>query len=233
MKSFTRQKFLNLTLLQQHKMCAELLKTGEEMVEYEQLCLWMGLPIPKTSEEIADCYHRHLKASKTQLKEHRLLSIRTRDRDTAEPAWPIAVYLDNLRSAHNVGSVVRTTEALSLGSLHFSPSTPFIDNKQVKDAAMGAEAWVDCHPNSDLKDLPRPIIVMETSEDATPLYDFHFPESFTLVLGNEEYGCSQASILEADHLVEIPLRGRKNSLNVANAFAITAAEIYRQRRSLS
>lgn len=233
MKEFTRKKFLSFSLEQQHKKCAEFLRAGK-MEEYTQLSHWMGLDqILKTPEEIADAYHCHLKASNGSLKEHRLLSIRTQDRERGEPAWPIAIFLDNLRSAHNVGSVVRTTEALSLGKLYFSPSTPFIDNKQVKDTAMGAEKWVDCYPNSDLKDLPKPIIVMETSEDATSLYDFAFPNAFTLVVGNEEYGCSKESILQADHLVEIPLRGRKNSLNVANAFAMAAAEIYRQKRKAS
>lgn len=196
-----------------------------------QLCQWMGQDSDlQSDEEMANAYHAHLKASNTSLKEHRLLSIRTQDREKGEPAWPIAIFLDNLRSAHNVGSVVRTTEALALGKLYFSSSTPYIDNKQVKDTAMGAEKWVECYPNSDLKELPKPIIVMETSEEATSLYDFAFPESFTLVVGNEEYGCSKESIMQADYLVEIPLRGRKNSLNVANAFAMAAAEIYRQKR---
>lgn len=70
---------------------------------------------------------------------------------------------------------------------------------------------------------------METAAEAIPITDFEFPETFTLVIGNEEYGCSDAILAQADYVIKIPLRGRKNSLNVANAFAIAAAEISRQR----
>lgn len=241
MQDFTKRKFLSLPLEQQHKKCAELLRRLFEakepsMNEYSELCSWMGLEkvLPQNSKEIADAYHEHLKAAKVQLKEHRLLpSIRKNDRTKADEVWPITIFLDHIRSAHNVGSIVRTTEAFSLGKLYFSKDTPFIDNKQVKDTAMGTEEWIVCKKEAALDDLPKPIIVMETSEDAIPIYDFIFPQSFTLVVGNEEYGCSEDSLLKADHLIEIPLRGHKNSLNVANAFAIAAAEIFRQKRAFS
>jgi tRNA G18 (ribose-2'-O)-methylase SpoU len=61
-----------------------------------------------------------------------------------------------------------------------------------------------------------------------PLSDFIFPASFTLILGNEEYGISNESLKLADYIVEIPLFGAKNSLNVACAFAIAASQIRRQ-----
>jgi tRNA G18 (ribose-2'-O)-methylase SpoU len=140
-----------------------------------------------------------------------------------------SIYLDNIRSAHNVGSIIRTTEAFSLGTLHFSDKTPYIDNKQVKDTAMGTQGWVECRSNMLLKDLPRPIIILETAHNAIPIHDFIFPDQFTLVVGNEEYGCSDESIQLADIALEIPLVGKKNSLNVANAFAIAAYEIRKQR----
>jgi tRNA G18 (ribose-2'-O)-methylase SpoU len=159
-----------------------------------------------------------------------LPKVRQGDRSTGEEIWPIAIYLDHLRSAHNVGSIIRTVEALALGSLYFSPKTPFITHKQVQDTAMGSIQWTSCYQEMDLSKLPRPIIVLETCQEALSLYDFIFPSSFTLVVGNEEYGCSDETLKSADFLVEIPLRGHKNSLNVANAFAMVAGEICRQKR---
>ena len=50
------------------------------------------------------------------------------------------------------------------------------------------------------------------------------------VLGNEERGCSTESIKSSDAYINIPLFGKKNSLNVACAFAIIASEISRQKR---
>lgn len=181
-------------------------------------------------EALSNRYHYHLAEAKIKHKEHNLLPlIEKGDREEGEAAWPIAIYLDHLRSAHNVGSIIRTCEAFSLGTLYFSPQTPFTDHPQVQKTAMGAAEWVEARFCSDLDALPRPLIALETSREAHELYNFPFPETFTLALGNEEYGLSEAVLKRADFLVQIPLRGRKNSLNVANAFAIAAAEIQRQR----
>lgn len=239
--NFTKHKFLDLPFERRHKKCAELLRIifdlllskhsiAEQLEQYQQMQQWMDSPHLSATDHksISDRYHEHLKHAQRQHKEHSLLNIRKGDSDQAQEPWPIAIYLDNLRSAHNVGSIIRTTEALSLGHLHFSADTPFVDNKQVQDAAMGTHEWVKCS-TSTLDTLPKPIVALETSPQAISLHDFIFPESFTLVVGNEEYGCSDSTLKQSDFLIEIPLRGRKNSLNVANAFAIAAVEIQRQR----
>lgn len=183
------------------------------------------------SKEIADRYHYHNQLAKVSKKEHNLLpAIRSGDRTQSETPWTIDIYLDELRSAHNVGSILRTAEAMALGTVYFSSNTPFIDHKQVKDAAMQTEQWVECRRGIPLSELKRPIIALETAERALNLFEFIFPPLFTLVVGNEEYGCSDGALMEADYIIEIPLRGRKNSLNVANAFAIAAGEISRQKK---
>lgn len=245
MYDFSERKFLSLPLERQHKKCAELLKhlyeqlihqnpTQPEWDLYRLLLQWMkDLPsIVCTPQAIADRYHQHLQNAKQQKKEHHLLpTIRKGDRNQSKSdPWPITIYLDHLRSAHNVGSILRTVEALGLGEVCFSPDTPFITHKQVQDTSMGTYAWVKCEQSTSLNQLPRPLIALETSDEAISLDDFIFPTCFTLVIGNEEYGCSETILHEADYLVEIPLRGRKNSLNVANAFALVAGEIRRQRK---
>lgn len=246
MYDFTKKKFLTLPIERQHKKCAELLhrlynqlinqeETEEERQVYQQLLEWMNRPILHSFsiQHVADRFHEHLQQANVAKKEHHLLpQIRKGDRQEGEKAWPIAIYLDHIRSAHNVGSIIRTVESLSLGNLYFSPQTPFITHKQVQDTAMGAIQWTHCIQGQELSSLPRPIIALETSADAISLYDMIFPSSFTLVLGNEEYGCSDETLKQADFLVEIPLRGHKNSLNVANAFAMVAGEISRQKRLL-
>ncbi len=235
---FTKRKFLSLPLKQQHKKCAEVLREAyetksDELFEvYNELRVWLDPLIPPLAfnpKELSDAYHRHLTSSETCFKEHNLLpSIRKGDKEHAMLPFEIDIYLDQIRSGHNVGSIIRTIEAFSLGDLYFSLNTPLIDNKKVQDAAMKADQYVRCFQGVELKDLKRPIIVLETSDEAISLHDFIFPKSFTLVCGNEEFGCSDETLKLADFIVEIPLRGRKNSLNVANAFAIAAAEIARQ-----
>lgn len=237
---FTERKFKGLTSIQQHKICAETLEkmckdpTDSGKKIYKQLLGWLNVGQPNFDnyKELSDLYHWHLKEAKRSKKEHNLLPfVRQGDRCVAQPQWDIHIYLDHIRSAHNVGSIIRTTEAFSLGTLYFSEQTPPIEHKQVKDAAMGADQWVQARKDIDLEHLPKPMIAVETCENAVSLFDFEFPESFTMILGNEEYGCSDRSLKMADYIIEIPLRGRKNSLNVANAFAIVASEIYRQKHS--
>lgn len=243
---FTKSKFQKLPRELQHRKCAEALRMVYELLlenkdalsffqNYLQYLVWMKLEsFSFTSPKgIADRYHWHLAEGKILLKEHGLLpAIRRGDRSPKEEFPPCAIFLDNLRSAYNVGSILRTTEALRIGSLHFGGKTPFIDNHKVEKTSMGSAHIVPCFPNADLKTLPRPIIAIETGEDAHPVSSFLFPSVFTLVLGNEEYGISDASLKEADHLIQVPLFGAKNSLNVACAFGICAQEIRRQKERL-
>jgi tRNA G18 (ribose-2'-O)-methylase SpoU len=237
---FTKRKFLALENKQQHKKCAEVLRRvyeeGFNVAHYNEMQLWMGLqPLDSANtQDVADRYHKHLKQGEVALREHRLLPKIIKGDRTAplQEPLPIAIYLDKIRSAYNIGSILRTTETLALGSVYYSKQMAFVDHKQVRDAAMGAEQWVSCIQTDGLEGLPKPIIAVETAENARCLYDFVFPETFTLVLGNEEYGCSDNTLRAADHIIAIPSIGRKNSLNVANAFSIVAGEIFRQKKVL-
>lgn len=239
MFDFTERKFKSFTIDKQHKKCAELLrfiyenKQSKFLEVYYTWQRWMG-EVPSVfsdSKSLLDRFHLHLKGGNLCLKEWNFLShISKYDRETPlEEPGSVAVYLDSLRSAFNVGSILRTTEALSLGTVYFSETTPFIEHAQVQKASMGTFKWVHCKKNVPLAELAKPIVALETSSCAISIYDFIFPESFTLVLGNEEYGCSELTLKQVDFLVQIPMSGRKNSLNVANAYALAAGEIRRQK----
>lgn len=234
---FTKRKFLSLDPKQRHKKCAELLRAAyekqlkESPVDYSEYDTWLSwmklLPFASSDlKTLADRYHWHLQEAGLCLKEHNLLpAIRKLDRSPKAEFLPIAIYLDNVRSAYNVGSILRTAEALRIGSVYFSDKTPYIDNEKVQRTAMGAAEIVPVHRGIPLASLPKPLIVLDTSDEAIPLGDFLFPQEFTLILGNEEYGVSDEALKIADYLVEIPLVGVKNSLNVACAFAIAADKI--------
>jgi tRNA G18 (ribose-2'-O)-methylase SpoU len=109
--------------------------------------------------------------------------------------------------------------------------TPTADNKAVNSSAMGAETWVKQKKAEDLLSYLRQqadtvhITGMEIDAGATPLQKYAFPPAGILVVGNEEQGIDP-EIRELCHgLVYIPIFGRKHSLNVATAFAITAHHI--------
>jgi tRNA G18 (ribose-2'-O)-methylase SpoU len=231
--SFEKRKFLQLDLKARHKKCAELLRKcyeekSSDLSQYNKMLEWMHFnPYIHTDfKALANRYHWHLQLAGLSLKEHNLLpTLRTLDRPPKLPFPNIAIYLDHVRSAYNVGSILRTAEALRIGKVYFSEHTPFIDNEKVQRTAMGAAELVPCFQNIPLSSLPRPIIALDTSDAAIPVQEFEFPDSFTLILGNEEYGISNESLKEADYIVEIPLFGAKNSINIACAFAIAAAKI--------
>lgn len=230
---FTKRKFLDLDPKQRHKKCAELLRRlfEEKSADFGEYNTWLSwlkhLPYEHTDfKGLADRYHWHLQQAGLSLKEHNLLpSLRTGDHIPKLDFPNIAIYLDHVRSAYNVGSILRTIEALRIGKVYFSPKTPFIDNEKVQRTAMGAASLVPCFQNVPLTDLPRPLIALDTSDAAIAVSEFEFPESFTLILGNEEYGISNDSLSAVDFIVEVPLFGAKNSLNIACAFAIAAAKI--------
>lgn len=239
---FTKRKFLQLDFAQKHKKCAELLRTYYLLLQkgtplspcdtenYNTLLSWMShneFPI-EDLKSLADRYHWHLNQAGLSLKEHNLLpTLRTGDRAAKSDFLPIAIYLDGIRSAYNVGSILRTCEALRIGTIYFSEKTPYVDNEKVVRTAMGAAELVPCEKLIHPDQLPRPIVILDTIEDAIGVNEYLFPKSFTLVLGNEEYGVSKEWLKKADVSLEIPLLGAKNSLNVACAFAIAADAIRR------
>ncbi|KAF3361507.1 putative tRNA (Guanosine-2'-O-)-methyltransferase [Chlamydiales bacterium STE3] len=241
MNEFTKNKFHSLSNASQHKILAKLLNelyrlqiSGQVLSPskalYELYSGWIetGLKIQwDNPKSIADGYHFHLRQANIQGQF--LPAVAHFDREEAEEAWPIHVYLDQLRSAHNVGSILRTAEGFGFDTVLFSKDTPWIDNKQVQKTSCNAYLFVNCQKKTPMQDLKRPLVVLETALEACSLYKFTFPRTFTLAIGNEEYGCSDDMLKTADYIIKIPMRGRKNSLNVANAFAATASEISRQR----
>lgn len=241
---FSKPKFYKLTLEQKHKKCSETLRIIYETIlineahidllnRYNEMLSWLDmLPfISSDMKKIADQYHMHLSLAKINLKEHNLLpSLRTGDREPKEDFLNNAIFLDNIRSAYNVGSILRTTEALRIGTVYFAKKTPFIDNKKVIKTAMGSAEIIPCIKKDDLKNLPRPFIALDTANDAIDIYDFIFPKQFTLILGNEEYGISDEVLKEINYALEIPMLGMKNSINVACAYGIAASQIRRQKK---
>lgn len=228
---WSETKFCSLPSCQQHKKASEILRTIYEGASdllplYNKMCQWLAMQELRglSHETLSDRFHQHLNLAGVSWQEHNLL-IRCHDKQSTTPFLPMAIYLDNLRSAFNVGSILRTVEAFRLGKVYFSASTPFIDNPKVQKASMGTFDKVECLIVDTIDDLPRPLIGLETCDLAPSIHSFSFPTTFTLALGNEEYGLSEKVLRALDMAVQIPLVGGKNSLNVASALAITAASI--------
>lgn len=233
--SWTEGEFLKLSKRFRHKIAEQLLrkfyqnKSAHDLASYRKIEPWLNLPPLDIDNfpQFSDRYHIHRTQANLDIKEHTLLTTPMHQVDTPSttPYLPISIYLDNLRSAFNVGSILRTTEAFRLGTLCFSPITPYIDNPKVQKTSMWTYDKVPCKQQSIDTSLPRPWIALETLPEAPSVLEFPFPSTFTLFLGNEEYGLSPELLAGCDACVQIPLHGFKNSLNVASAYAIAAASI--------
>jgi len=133
---------------------------------------------------------------------------------------PINVYLDDLRSPFNVGSIFRTAESFCYENIFLSQYTPSPAHKRAARSSMGTVELIKWS-KAAIEDLPQPLFALETG--GVPVSDFAFPESGTVILGSEESGISCTAIDAARKslgIVSIPLYGIKGSLNVGIAFGI-------------
>lgn len=140
--------------------------------------------------------------------------------------------IHNVRSAHNVGSLLRTADGLGVTKVFLTGYTGApIDRFGRKDSkiakvSLGAEDSVPWEKRdvteliTELKKNRVAIVVLEQAPHAVPLYDYHPRGALALVVGNEVDGVSSEVLELADTVVEIPMRGEKESLNVSNAGAI-------------
>lgn len=234
--SYTETEFLNLSVKMRHTWAARTLRyyyfEGKDRL-YRRIESWLKLPLLDLQDikALCDRYHFHLAQTGQSWQEYNLFASHQKsDIDSETPFLQVGVYLDNIRSAFNVGSIIRTVEAFRLGSIYFAKQTPYIDNPKVQKTSMFTFDKVTCYQNRSLEQLPKPLIALETVPNAPSIFDFPFPKEFTLLLGNEEYGLSDRTLSMADQSVQIPLYGFKQSLNVASAFAIAAAVISNQLR---
>jgi len=153
----------------------------------------------------------------------------------------IRLLLDDIRSVHNVGSIFRTAETLGISRIYCAGTTPTpLDRfgrkrKDFAKVALGAEdmvAWEYVEDASkSVKRLKKDgfeIVALEQAEDSIDYKAVEFmahsnssnPPKILVVLGNEVDGVSLELLRLADIIAEIPLKGKKESLNVSVAAGI-------------
>lgn len=145
----------------------------------------------------------------------------------------VAVLLHNVRSAHNVGSIFRTSDAAGVSRLYLSGYTPRpVDRfgrvqKDIAKTALGAEHFIPWEyakaPSVFLKMLRTlgwTIVGIEQDADAVD-HRTYVPKDKTLfIFGNEVRGLSPPLLGQCDTLLEIPMYGKKESLNVSVAAGV-------------
>lgn len=155
------------------------------------------------------------------------------------PRHPIRVVIDNLRSAYNVGSVFRTSDAAAVEHLYLCGVSPHPPNDKLDKTALGAFDYVPWSYHRQAEEVVRElhrqglaVVAVENTPDAVSYCRFHWPRPSVLVLGHEVEGISREVLAMCDHRVLIPVQGLKRTLNVATAYGIVLFEILRQWEAL-
>lgn len=150
---------------------------------------------------------------------------------------PVVVVLDNVRSLHNVGSVLRTADAFRLAGVCLCGITACPPQPEIHKTALGAEESVEWHyfgrTEEAVESLRRDgyeVWAVEQVERSTSLCDFRVlpARKYAVVLGNEVKGVRQTVVDMADGAIEIPQFGTKHSLNVSVTAGIVVWELARQ-----
>jgi tRNA (guanosine-2'-O-)-methyltransferase len=149
----------------------------------------------------------------------------------------LTVVLENVHDPHNVSAILRSCDGVgvlrahAVYSIEAPPSTAF-----ARQTSASAAKWVEVERHGSVADCYKrlredgfSILVTSIGSESRPLYHWDLREPVALVLGNEMRGVSNEARDMADGVIQIPMAGMVESLNVSVACAVCLYEAYRQR----
>lgn len=149
---------------------------------------------------------------------------------------PLIMVLDNIRSLHNVGSVLRTADAFRIEAVYMCGITATPPSPEIHKTALGAEDSVRWQYYTDTLQAVRElqaqgytVLAVEQVEGSLQLGHFSFTpgKRYALVMGNEVKGVQQSVVDACDQALEIPQYGTKHSMNVSVTAGIVIWEVER------
>ncbi len=150
----------------------------------------------------------------------------------------LSVLIDNVRSAWNVGSILRTADGFGFNHAYLCGITSTPDQDAVQKTALGADEYVTWSYHKDAVKLVKglrkegwKVIAIEENDRAVEIRKAtQLPGRTIVILGSEVTGVDPELLDLADHTYYIPMHGGKRSFNVAIAFGV-AAEILSQKKT--
>lgn len=145
----------------------------------------------------------------------------------------LVVLADNVRSAWNVGSILRSADGFGFSHAYLCGITPTPEQEAVQKTALGAEDFVTWSYHKDAVKLVKGlrlegwrIIGLEEDQRARSLTEFSSAAApMVLIVGNEITGVDPGLLKLCDEILYIPMRGQKRSFNVAVAFGVAGYAI--------
>lgn len=137
------------------------------------------------------------------------------------------IILPDIRSAHNVGAMFRTADGAGVDKIYLTGYTPCPPHPHLDKVSLGAEMWMDWEYVSQtgrllkqLKEKGYNIVALEQTKTSCNIYDWKPKFPLVLVVGNEKTGVTKSVLKYCNESIEIPMFGKKNSLNVSVAAGI-------------
>lgn len=145
----------------------------------------------------------------------------------------VCLWLQDIRSVHNVGSIFRTADASGVNKIYLVGTTPTpIDRfgrvrQDMAKVALGAENNIPWEYYADWKKLMLKlkkgkikIVALEQDKKSIDYKKFKNEDNFCLLVGEEVGGLPKNILSKVDSIIEIPMRGKKESLNVSVALGV-------------
>ncbi|MCQ2183131.1 MAG: RNA methyltransferase [Bacteroidales bacterium] len=155
------------------------------------------------------------------------------------PSSGLCVVLDNIRSAYNVGSIFRTSDAFKVDKIWLCGICATPPTAEIHKSALGAEDSVPWEHRGDTMEAIRQLkrdgyvlIGVEQTENSVSLETFtpRDGKKYALIFGNEVEGVSQDVVDECDFCLEIPQFGTKHSLNVSVSAGVVLWQFASKRK---
>tara|TARA_B100000315_G_scaffold178022_1_gene166659 strand:- start:150 stop:605 length:456 start_codon:yes stop_codon:yes gene_type:complete len=147
----------------------------------------------------------------------------------------IVLFAHNIRSLWNVGSFFRTADAFGVEKLYLTGYTGLPPRREISKTALGADEWIPWEHHQDpkkvieeLKNDGVRIVALEITQKAEDISVYASPEKVCLLVGHEVTGVPQELLDLCDDHVQIPMQGKKESLNVAVATGVALHHLCRQ-----
>jgi len=147
--------------------------------------------------------------------------------------------LNNIRSVINVGAIFRTADAIGINKIYLVGYTPApVDRfgrlrNDIKKSALGAEESVDWESVENIKDLITDlkkrgveILALEQDEKSIDYKNIEIEKNVAVIVGNETEGIEKEVLEMCDQVLEIPMVGEKESLNVSVSTGILLFRLF-------
>ncbi|MFD0988489.1 TrmH family RNA methyltransferase [Mariniflexile jejuense] len=150
--------------------------------------------------------------------------------------FPIILVCDNVTNAPNLGSLFRISDAFGVEKLILCGETISIGRKLTKTSrATEKVVNFEIYDNAskvvdDLKNSGYQIISLEITSSSKPIHSIKFSKEkpIALVVGDENFGVSEAILNTSDAIIHIDMYGQNSSMNVVQATNIALYEMTKQ-----